>query len=76
MITVLSQDDKFDMKQENIIEFRDDLEEAANQFFFGNVLHAIPVVRDAAGNIAENTNLFTKPNLFSAATVIDFTQNS
>ena len=76
MITGLPEDDKFDMKQENTIEFRDNLEEAANQFCFGNVLHAIPVAHDAGGNIAQTTNLLTEPNLCSTTAVIDFAQNA
>ena len=39
MVVGLADEEKFDMKQENIIEFRNNLEEAVNQFCFVNVLN-------------------------------------
>ena len=76
IIAGLSNEDNFDMKQENIIEFRDNMKEAANQFCFGSILYSIPISHDDYGNITQTANLLTEPNLCPTAVVIDFAQNA
>ena len=41
IIAGLVKDDKFDLKQENIIDFKDNLEEAVNVFCYSCVAHTI-----------------------------------
>ena len=48
------------MKQKNIADFKESLEEAANTFCFGKVLHAIPLAHNTDGSVATSANLLTE----------------
>ena len=60
MIEGLAEEDKFDLKNEKIVEFKDNLEEAVNAFFCRSVVRAIPLVHDENGNFAHAANLLTR----------------
>ena len=74
-ITVgLAEEDKFDMKRENIVEFKDNLEEAVNIFCYGYVVYAVPIEHGEDGNITETANLLTETNQCTLEKVMDFSQ--
>ena len=72
MTAGLSEEDKFDIKRENIIEFKDNLEEAVNVFYYGCVVYAVPIEHDEDGNITETANLLTETNQCTLEKVMDF----
>ena len=63
MVAGLADEEKFNTKQENTVEFHDNLEEVFNQFCFGNFLHAIPVAHDDNVVVTQTANLLTELNL-------------
>ena len=65
MTADLAEEDRFDMKRENIVEFKDNLEEAVNVFCYGCAMHAIPIKHNENGDIAETANLLTETNQFA-----------
>ena len=74
MIASLEDEDKFDLSQENIIYFKDNLEEAVNTFYFSMVVHAILIKYDTAGTVLQTMNLLIEPNLCPLSAVLNFTQ--
>ena len=74
MTAGLEEKDKFDMKQENIIEFRDNLEEAVNTYCYGSVVYAIPIEHNNNGDVVAIANLLTEPNSVPLEYVMDFAQ--
>jgi len=62
------------MKQENVIEFKDNLEEAVNTYCFGSIVYAIPIEHDDAGVVVSTANLLTEPHLVPLEKVMDFAQ--
>lgn len=74
MTAGLAEEDKFDLKKENIIEFKDNLEEAANAFCCGCVMHAIPTEHDDEGNILNAANLLAETNQVTLGQVMDFSR--
>ena len=45
------------MKQEKIFEFRENLNEAFNVFFYINAMHDVPISHDDAGTVAQTASL-------------------
>ena len=74
MTAGLADEDKFDLKQENMMEFKDDLEEAVNTFCHGNVVCAIPINYDTKETVTRTANLLTEPNSCPLEVVTDFAQ--
>ena len=74
MTAGLEDEDKFDMKQENIIEFKDNLEEAVNTYCYGSVVCAIPINYDNAGAVVTTGNLLTEPHLVPLESVMVLAQ--
>ena len=58
----LEEEDKFNLKLENVIGFKEKLEEIVNTFCYGIVVYAIPTKYKTIGDILKTTNLITKPN--------------
>ena len=63
MIVGIDEEDKFDIKQSNIIEFKDRVEEVKNTFCYGSVLHTIPITYYDDGDVTEIANLLSEPHL-------------
>ena len=76
MIGGLAEEDKFDLKNENIVEFKDTLEEAVNNFCYGSAAHVVPVEHDEDGTLIQTANLITEPNLCPLDKVMDFAQQT
>ena len=74
MIGWLAEEDEFDLKNENIVEFKAKLEEAVNNFCYGSAAHAIPVEHDEDSTLIQIANIITEPNLCPLDKVIDFAQ--
>ena len=62
MVKGLADEDKFNLKKENIMEFKDHLKEAANTFCYGPVIYLIPAQFNATGAMIRTANLLTEPN--------------
>ena len=73
MVAGLADEEKINMKQENIVEFRDNIENAVNHFF-GNALHTILVAHDDNGVATQTENLLIEPNLCPTQLVVYFSQ--
>ena len=76
MTAGLTVKDRFDMKRENTAEFKDNLEEAVNVFYYGCVMHAILIEHDENGDIVETANLLTETNQCALEKVMDFHSKS
>ena len=74
MVKGLADEDKFDLKKENIMEFKDHLEETVNTFCYGPVIYLIPVQFDVTGAVTRTANLLTEPNSCPLDVVMDFAQ--
>lgn len=72
MTAGLEEKDKFDMKQENIIEFRDNLEESVNMYCYESVVYAIPIEHNNNGDMVAIANLLTEPNSVPLEYMMDF----
>ena len=74
MVKGLADEDKYDLKKENIMELKDYLEEAVNTFCYRPVIYSIPVQFNATGVVIRTTNLLTEPNSCPLDVVMDFAQ--
>ena len=72
MIADLDDNDKFDIKQENMIEFKDNLEEAVNRYYHGSVVCATLIEHNDAGAVVTTGNLLTELHIISLEHVTDF----
>ena len=75
MIEGLPEENKFDLNNENIVEFKDDLEEAVITFYYGSVARETPLKHDENGNFSSAANI-NEPNSFSLCKVMDFAQQT
>ena len=74
MVKGLVDKDKFNLKKENTMEFKDHLEEAVNTFSYGPVIYSIPVQFDTMGVVTRTANLLMELNSYPLDVVIDFAQ--
>ena len=72
MVAGLADKDKCNLKKENIIEFKDHLEEAVNIFCYRPMVYLIPVQFDTTGAVTRTANLPTELNSYLLDVVIDF----
>ena len=72
MTQALLEDERFEMKQKNISDFKEIIEEAANTFCFGKVLYAIPLAQNTDGSVSTSANLLTESHLCPKNVVKDF----
>ena len=59
----LSEDGLFEMKQKNIDDFKEIIEEDATAFYCVKVLHSIPLSHNEEGTLATSSNLLTEAHL-------------
>ena len=74
IIAGLSDDSKFNVKKENIMEFKDYLEEAMNTYWSEIVVFIAPAEYDTEGNATWTANVLNGLNYCSLIMVIDFAQ--
>ena len=74
MTAGLAEEDKFNMKRENIVEFKNNLEKAVNIFCYRCVIYTIPIEYDNESNIIETANLLIETNQSTLENIIDFLQ--
>ena len=68
-------DERYDLSQEGIADFKEALDEANNEFAFGTVLNAIPISHNGDETVNETASLLAEPNRVPLATVIEFAQD-
>ena len=74
MTTDLDEDDKFYLKQENAVDFKENLEETGSEFCYDSIAHSIPSSHGTEGSAPETNDLLNKPNECSLGAVVDFVQ--
>ena len=72
MTASLADEDKFDLKQENVFDFKENLKEAVNTYYYSIVINTILIEYNNQGNMLETANLLTEPYLCSLTTVLEF----
>ena len=74
MVKGLVDEDKLNLKKENIMEFKDYFKEAVNIFCYGPVVYSIPMQFNATRVMTRTANMLTEPNSWPLDVVMDFVQ--